>query len=362
VNFTVIRKHESRAARAAALSVALAGTLAAATAGALQFQRVDLVSDTGGTTPSVDRALVNAWGLVVSTDNLFVADAGRGQISMISPDGVVGATRIQVPSSDANASTPTGIVINRQNEFLMAGDDMVVPAFVVVATANGTIAGWNPAFHAPVARTVVDRSSTGASYTGLAIVPALFGSRLFAADFANGRIDVFDHSFGLLELPGGFVDPDLPESYVPFNIQALEDGTLVVAYAFKEPGAQFETIGPGLGVVSQFDADGTFVRRIATHGDLNAPWGVAQAPLNSGFQSPTLLVGNFGDGRINAYDLATGAPLGQLMDDAGASIGIEGLWGLAATDRRMGLQPRLYFAAGPDEGTHGLLGYVTATQ
>jgi uncharacterized protein (TIGR03118 family) len=203
----------------------------------------------------------------------------------------------------------------------------------------------------------VDRSKDGAIYKGLAIA----GSQLYATDFHNGRVDVFNAAFKLVTPAGAFTDPNLPAGYGPFGIQNL-GGNIYVSYAQQDADKHDEVDGPGLGVVDVYDANGVFLHRVATGADLNAPWGLAWAPAGFGDFSGDLLVGNFGDGKIHAFkSLANGsfAPAGVLRGAGGAQIAIDGLWGIGfGNGAGSGPLTTLYFAAGPDHEAHGLFGRI----
>jgi uncharacterized protein (TIGR03118 family) len=197
-----------------------------------------------------------------------------------------------------------------------------------------------------------------AVYKGIAIAGNGTGHFLYAADFHNKKIDVFDAAFNPVAAPGGFVDPNIPPEFGPFNIMNIQ-GDLYVAYAMKEPDGDDEVAGPGLGFVDVFDADGVLLRRLATRGKLNAPWGMALAPTGFGAFGNALLVGNFGDGTINAYDLKNGTSLGQLRTTSNQVLKIDGLWGIAFGN---GVQNQptdvLFFAAGPNDESNGLYGFI----
>jgi uncharacterized protein (TIGR03118 family) len=198
-------------------------------------------------------------------------------------------------------------------------------------------------------------------YKGLAIIAGGANSMLYAADFHNNRVDVFDKTFAKKVLPvGAFIDPMLPGGYAPFGLQAI-NGEIYVSYAKKnqDPNINDEVQGHGFGYVNVFDPNGLFIKRVASAGKLNAPWGIALAPAGFGRFSGRLLVGNFGDGKINAYDVATGQFIGHLEDTNGKSIKIEGLWGIAFGNGFAG-QPvnTLFFAAGPGDEAHGLYGRI----
>jgi uncharacterized protein (TIGR03118 family) len=241
------------------------------------------------------------------------------------------------------------------------------PALFLFATESGKIFGYNPTVGpaAPLGEAFlgVDRSASGAVYMGLAIAQTGSGSRLYAADFHNGRIDVFDQSFMPVDTAGGFVDPRLPAGYAPFGIQTLA-GRIFVSYAKQDAEALDEVVGNGLGLVDVFDTDGNLIARVGTHGQLNAPWGMAIAPAGFGALSGKLLVGNFGDGQIVAYsmtdDMLRFNPSGVLRDSARKPLRIDGLWGIAfGNGAQAGATNALYFAAGPAGESHGAFGRVT---
>jgi uncharacterized protein (TIGR03118 family) len=208
---------------------------------------------------------------------------------------------------------------------------------------------------------VKDRSDVGAIYKGLTVANTPAGPRLYAADFHNARIDVLDGSFGLV--PGGFVDSTLPDGYAPFNVQAIGE-RIFVAYARQDEEGEDEVAGQGLGFVDAYDLAGNLLGRVAQHGQLDAPWGLAVAPASFGRFGGDLLVGNFGNGRINAYEeLGNGhfEHRGQLRGSDGKPLAIDGLWALRfGNDAAAGPASTLFFTAGPDEETHGLFGSITA--
>jgi uncharacterized protein (TIGR03118 family) len=200
----------------------------------------------------------------------------------------------------------------------------------------------------------VDNSDFDAVYKGVAMI----GGRLFAADFKGGVIDMYDSKWNWL---GAFTDSHVDEGFAPFNVAAI-DGLLYVTFAKKlAPDFEDDEEGPGNGFVDVFNARGRFLRRLASHGVLNSPWGIVKAPAHFGAFSGALLVGNFGDGRINAFNIRTGAFLGALSDSGGTPIAIEGLWGLDFGTTRVNRKnvPALYFSAGPDGEEDGLVGKIT---
>lgn len=225
----------------------------------------------------------------------------------------------------------------------------------------GTISGWNP--NVPAANSTAAQTAatvSGAAYTGLAIGNNGAANFLYAANFRAGKIDVFDKNFALTTLAGSFTDPGLPAGFAPFNIQSL-GGKLYVAYAKVDPATGRDAKGPGNGFVDTFDLNGNFLQRLVSNGVLNSPWGLALSPASFGTFSNALLVGNFGDGRISAFDPATGNLLGQLGDESGAPIVIDELWALTFGNGKAGGDSNtLFFAAGIDEEKHGLFGSLQA--
>jgi uncharacterized protein (TIGR03118 family) len=228
--------------------------------------------------------------------------------------------------------------------------------FIFVGEA-GTVSGWSPSVNRTNAVIAVDTNGT-AVYKGLAIGAFAGANYLYAADFRNNRIDVYNASFQKATLPGGFVDPNLPAGYGPFGIQAIGD-RVYVAYAQRETSGNDEVKGAGLGVVDVYDMGGTFLHRLAAGGALNAPWGLAMAPANFGDFSNAILVGNFGDGKINAYNPSTGAFIGTLSKSDHTPIVIDGLWGIAFGNG-VNNQPTntLFYTAGPSDEAHGIYGRI----
>jgi uncharacterized protein (TIGR03118 family) len=238
------------------------------------------------------------------------------------------------------------------------------PAAFIFASENGGIDGWNPNVgvaagdNPPSTVTEVARDNgANAVYKGLAQAQASDGKTyLYATNFRSRRVEVYNSDFKPVELPGGlFVDRRLPAGYAPFDIAEFA-GKLYVTYAKQDAGLEDDVAGPGHGFVDVFTNDGALIRRLVTRGALNSPWGLALAPDNFGKFSGALLVGNFGDGHINAYDPDTGAHLGQLRGTNGRPIAIAGLWSLRFGNGNAAKTNELIFSAGPDGETHGLLG------
>ena len=316
----------------------------------------NLNSDVKGVAPNLDPQLRNGWGIAAPpTGPWWVSDNGTNRSTLYSGDGTKQGLVVKIVNG-----APTGVVFNGGSGFNVTSDGKTGPARFIFASESGTISGWSPAVN--VTRSVAGVTTSGAVYKGLALATAASGQQLYATDFANGRVDVFNTSFGPGSASGGFVDPNLPAMYAPFGIAAV-NGMLVVAFAKQQAGSTDEQHGPGLGIVDAFDTDGNLIARIATHGALNAPWGIALAPSSFGQFGGDLLIGNFGDGRINAYAQQAGGTwtrAGALRGPSKA-ITIDGLWGIGfGNDAAAGPSTTLYFAAGPDDESHGLFGSVTA--
>jgi uncharacterized protein (TIGR03118 family) len=231
----------------------------------------------------------------------------------------------------------------------------VGPALFIFASEDGSISAWNNSL-VPNTQAVVAVPSAGGSYKGLAIDSKMTGTRLYAADFHNARVDVFGSDFSPVADATAFVDPDLPAGFAPFGIQTL-GSRVYVAYAMQDAEAEDEVKGDGLGYVDSYDLDGHSLVRVASGGALNAPWGMALAPSGFGRFSGQLLVGNFGNGRINVFDAVTFEPKGHLKGADGKAIVIDGLWGIAfGNEHNAGPSTTLFFAAGPNDEGDGLFG------
>jgi uncharacterized protein (TIGR03118 family) len=339
------------------------GILAATAALALSFVSVaeahnnvykkrNLVSDIDGVARITDPNLVNPWGLSAGPSTpLWVADNGTDK-STLYTGGVRRSIPMIVPLVvDIAGGAPTGTVFNPTSEFPVNG----APARFIFDSEAGTITAWNMG-SGTTAATVVP-NTTGAIYKGLAIAGTGKDALLYAADFHNARIDVFDSSFKPVTAPGGFTDPNLPAGFAPFNVQEIA-GKILVAYAKQDEEAEDEVAGPGLGYVDVFDTSGHLLRRLISQGNLNAPWGLVLAPSHFGVFSGDLLVGNFGDGAINAYDPRTGQFEGTLKNKDGNPIKINGLWALRFGNGVFGTPTTLVFSAGIADEDHGLLGEI----
>jgi uncharacterized protein (TIGR03118 family) len=328
------------------------------------YQLIDLASDGVVVSNFQDPKLINGWGIASTSSGPFwVASNGVGVSTVYTGEGTPQPLDVQVPTAanGTGAGTPTGIVSNESADFVVTQGTASGPSRFIFATEDGVIAGWSATVDATHAIRVVDNSTRGAVYKGLAISATGKGPLLYAADFKNNRIDVFDQSFKpVLLLSSAFTDSTIPEGFAPFGIQAI-NGDIYVSYAKQDAAKHDDVPGAGLGYINVFDAQGVLVRRVISQGELNAPWGMALAPASFGKFANQLLVGNFGDGRINAYDPITGKFSGTLTQPNNTPIQIDGLWGIAFGNGYLN-QPfnALFFAAGPGQEKHGIYGRIDA--
>jgi uncharacterized protein (TIGR03118 family) len=308
--------------------------------------------------PATDANLVNAWGLVAGpTTPWWSSNNGTNTSTLYSGTGSKVALTVAVPGG------PTGTVFNGSaTDFVVSQNGKSGPARFLFATEGGTVLGWSPAVNAATAVTGADRSSGGAIYKGLATA----NDRLYATDFHNARVDVFDASFGLMALPGAFQDPKVPKGFAPFGIQAL-GGNIVVTYAKQDAAAKDDVPAPGQGYVDEFTPDGQLIGSVVNsqkkNAPLNAAWGLALAPTGFGNFAGDLLVGNFGNGRVSAYAQSGSKWVykGQLRVADGTPIAIDGLWAIAfGNGSASGPTTSLYFTSGPGAEKHGLFGSITA--
>ena len=325
------------------------------------YAQRNLVSDVPGAAELLDPDLVNAWGLAFGPTNpAWVADNGT-DVSTLYRGAVANSPVAKVPLTvSIPGGAPTGAVFNGSPGFVVHSGTSSGPALFLFSSEAGTITGWNAAVPPPPPSTQAQTAVTvpGAIFKGLAIADTATGPQIYATDFHNAQVDVWDASFTPVKRPGAFSDPALPAGYAPFGIQTVNGG-IVVTYAKQDADAEDEVAGPGKGFVDVYDTSGTLLRRFASRGALNAPWGIAPAPQGFGAASGALLIGNFGDGRINAYDPVSGRFLGALRGDHGRPIAIDGLWALEFGNGVIGTTQSLLFTAGPVEESHGLFGELT---
>jgi uncharacterized protein (TIGR03118 family) len=349
----------TRRAAALLLSILAAGS----SSFAQHYTRTDLITDQSTVLPT-DPNLVNAWGLSRSSRSpWWVSDNGMGVSSLYDGTGAIIALgpqgTVTIPTPDGTGtSAPTGTVYNYTTGFQVAKD---APAVFLFVTEDGTIAGWNPTVNLNTAVLKVKRPGQ-AVYKGCAIAQFDRQFFLYATNFVGGKVEVFNSTFAPIHLAAtAFRDPGISSAYAPFNIQNV-GGNLVVTFAKRQAGSEDEAHGPGLGFVDVFNSRGQLLQRLQHGPFLNAPWGITLAPSDFGVFSHRLLIGNFGDGTIHAFNLVTGKMVGTLLDaTSGDALSIDGLWALGfGNNQTAGLATDLYFTAGPEDETHGLLGKITA--
>lgn len=316
--------------------------------GSHDYMQVNMVADTAGFSATrVDTNLRNPWGISIGKTGTFWISCNHTARTVIyNTEGSEIFAPVAIPfHADHYGGSPTGAIFNETTDFVVSGKS----AKFIYATENGTIAAWATGDSTV---TAADRSSQSAIYKGLAIANDSSGNYLFAADFFNARIDVFDKSFNLVT-GRLFADTSIPAGFAPFNIHII-NGLVYVAYAKqKAPDKHDDLGGPGNGYINIFTTTGKLIKRFVSGGALNSPWGIIQPPVAFGQGSGRILVANFGDGRINVFD-STGTIIGPLENN-GIPIVINGLWDIAFHPSS---EIRLYFTAGPEDEKHGLFGYL----
>jgi uncharacterized protein (TIGR03118 family) len=353
-----------RAALVAAFStvaLAAAAPLTAAPPGDA-YTVTPLASDVPGVAPTLDSNLVNGWGLARSAGSpWWVADNGTDKTTIYNGAGVlqlIGGLAFQ-----GVAGKPTGAVFSGiTGQFQVgttASPTTLGTSNFIFASEDGMIRAWRGGSTAAL---VTASGGNGAIYKGLAIAQPTPGQPLlYAADFHNARVDVFNGAWHLVTPPGAFVDPELQDGYAPFGIQAIGN-RIFVSYAKQDETGEDEIAGQGRGFVDAYDLMGNLVARVDGHGQLDAPWGLALAPANFGRFEGDLLVGNFGNGEINAYAEEDGGfeHRGTLRGTDGKKLTIDGLWALEfGNTGNNGTPDQLFFTAGPEDETHGLFGRIT---
>jgi uncharacterized protein (TIGR03118 family) len=340
-----------------------------------------LVSDISGGAAVLDPVLQNAWGVAFTPAGspFWVNDNHTGCSTLYGGEGAIVPLQVAIPlpgniipSSACHAidpknppkvgpAAPTGIVWNPSAAFLVPGTKL--PAVFIFATEDGTLSAWagglNPADNAVLA---ADNSAGGAVYKGMVVGVNVKGAFLFATNFHAGTIDVFGPTgpnglFTSATTDGNFKDPGIPAGYAPFGIANI-DGDLFVTYAKQNADKHDDAAGPGRGFVDVFDTDGHLLRRLVSRGPLDSPWGVARASYAFGRFSGDILVGNFGNGRINVFD-ENGRFIDELDGADGKPLVIDGLWTLTLGGGKTSSSDTLYFTAGPNGETHGLFGTIT---
>jgi uncharacterized protein (TIGR03118 family) len=345
------------AAAALLTMTSLAPVANAQTAG---YTQTNLISDGSVTAANTNTSLINPWGLSIG-GAFWIDTAGTG-LSLVTDANGSPSFNVAIPPAASTSAhgSPTGTVFNSDNTVFPIPNS--TSALFLFATLDGTIAAWNAS--TPQAVTVVNNSSTNASYTDIALNTNSTSTFLLAANFAAGTVDVFDKNFAVAHLAGSFSDPGLPAGYSPFGIHSI-GGKVYVTYAQLNPATGHETVGAGLGYVDVFDANGNLLSEAIAQGALNAPWGMALAPSGFGTFAGDLLVGNFGDGTINAFDPASFALKGTLQNSTGTTITNSGLWEIVfgtSNTGGTGDPNTLYLAAGLNGGQDGLVAAITVAQ
>lgn len=330
------------------------------------FTQTNLVGNLAGKATITDPNLVDPRGIVAPPAGAWmVANAGSGTSTAYDGNGDLvpagSGTVVTIAPGAASPSgskgVPSGVVANLTSGFVITAPAGAAPSDFIFATFDGTIAGWSATVDASNAITVVDNSASGAFYTGVAIGSnPTGGAFLYVASFRADAITVFDEDFAPITPSGSFIDSRLPTNYAPYGIENIA-GNIYVTYARQNAQRTEPVPGDGAGYVSVFDTQGNFVRRFTSQGQLNVPWGIAQAPASFGRFGGALIIGNSGDGQLNAFDPVSGHFLGQLQKPSGGAVTIRGLWGIGfGNGGTAGSVDTLYFTAGPAGGTEGLFG------
>lgn len=318
-----------------------------------RYTQVNLVSDVPGLAPVTDPNLVNAWGLTQGpTSPIWVSDNGTDRSTLYS-SATPGTIVPLVVSIEGGA--PTGTVFNGTSGFVLSANGISAAARFLFAGENGDITAWNPTVTGTTAVRVTH--TAGALYKGLALVADPTAPRLLAANFHANRIDVFDSAFMPVRDRHAFRSIGIPHGYAPFNVAVLGD-KVFVSYARQDADRRDDVAGAGHGFINVFDTNGKFLKHLVRRGVLDSPWGMAIAPAGFGTLSGKLLVGNFGNGRIHAFDPRTGRLLATLRGPDGAPITIDGLWGLLPGNGASAATSDVWFSAGPNGESHGLLGVL----
>ena len=353
-------------------------TYATPTTGYIQ---TNLVSDVPDLAPNVNPKLINPWGFSENSNGQFrVAANGTGRGLLLDAQGEKEGADIIIPppagSPSKTISTPNGVGTNTTSDFAITFNGSTAPATLLFSTEDGTIAGWNPSLSQTRAVIGNDQSGSGAVYKGLALGSAGGANFLYATNFHNGTVDVFDQNFAPHTFfAGQFTDPSAPAGFAPFGIQNI-NGILFVAFAKQDADKHDDVAGPGNGFIDKFDTSGHFIARFAsgtaaggTLTSLNSPWGMVVAPAGFGSFGGDLLVGNFGDSHVSAFDLTTAAFMGQLTDTGGNVLVLtggfqgtdtKGLWGIGFGNGAGGADANaLFSASGINDENDGLFGNVT---
>ncbi|WP_233804707.1 TIGR03118 family protein [Paraburkholderia sp. HP33-1] len=323
------------------------------------FNVTALVSDGAVAAAHADANLKNPWGVVFNPQGfVWVADNGTNVATLYDGNGVPQSLVVTIPAGKNGSASPTGIVFNGTQSFTVKENGKSGVAAFIFTGEGGTITAWAPAVGPTNAFVMYDDGVGGAVYKGLALAAMNGNNFLYATDFHNNKIDVFDSTFTKVAMPGAFTDPAIPAGFAPFGIQVI-GSNLFVTYAMQDAAKHDDVAGAGLGMVDVYDTAGNLKQRFATGAPLNAPWGIAQAPANFGSMSGAILIGNFGDGTINAFNASSGHSMGPLTLPSGGTIVEPGVWGIAfGNDLSNQPSNTLFFAAGPNAEADGVYGRI----
>ncbi len=327
-----------------------------------RYSQTNLVSDLPGLAAVQDPNLVNPWGVAFNpTGPFWVADNGTGVSTLYTGAGTPFPTAaplvvtIPPPEGSTGTAAPTGVIFNPTTNFLVGRD---APALFIFDTEDGTISGWNPTIDLHHAVLKVDNSVRDAVYKGLTLAHNSEGNFLYATNFHDNVIEVYDRKFQLVRV---LRDAGVPENYAPFGIRNI-NGLIYVTFAQQDEARHDDVAGPEHGFVDVINPATNEIRRLISRQGLNSPWGLTLAPANFGRFSNALLVGNFGDGTISAYS-PSGTFLGKVLDKNGRVLSINGLWSITFGNGGVaGQTNELFFAAGFDDEAHGLFGKLVAIQ
>jgi uncharacterized protein (TIGR03118 family) len=326
-----------------------------------RYSQTNLVSDIQGEAAHTDPNLVNPWGVTFpATGPFWVADNGKGVATLYDGTGTALSLIVTIPppKGSTETSAPTGTTFNNTMGFSITKNGMSAPATFLFVTEDGTISGWNRNIDPTNAVIAMDNSTREAIYKGVALAHTDDGDFLYATNFHEGTIEVYDSSFTLKRI---ITDDRLPERFAPFGIRNV-NGKLYVTFARQDKDKEDDFAGPNQGFVDIIDPATGEIQRLISRRGLNSPWGIAIAPANFGKFSNDLLIGNFGDGTISAYTLS-GKFLGRLLNSNGKVLSIDGLWTIIFGNGGMaGMPNELFFSAGPDDEQHGLFGKLKPVQ
>jgi uncharacterized protein (TIGR03118 family) len=358
----VFRLHGMKAIAPTGMLLALlvSASVQASAPAASTYKLAYLTADQSGKAPNTDPNLINPWGISFSpTGPFWVSDNNSGKSTLYNSTGVPQSTIVTIPpASGTGLGTPSGTVYNSTGNFVITSGGKSGAASFLFDTEDGTISGWSFTVNPTSAVIGVNNSASGDIYKGLEIATNGTAYHLYAADFFNAAIKVFDGTFKEVSLSGTFTDPTLPSGYAPYNIRDI-GGQLYVAYAKQNATKTDAAFCAGCGYIDIYDLNGNFIKRFASQGKLNAPWGLAQATKSFGSFSNLILAGNLGDGKINGFS-TSGVNKGQLSSAPNKPIVVQGLWGLMfGNGGTGGTLNVLYFTAGPSGYAHGRFGSIT---